>query len=77
MNAEKLAGLGQEGFVNTDSLFVVDRGRSFALRRRWDTVAEAGTKEELDVRLAVMGLEVDWASKSDTYSIWPVRELRR
>ena len=55
----------------------MDRGRSFALRRRigWDTVAEAGTREELDVRLAAMGLEVDWASKSDTYSIWPVKEL--
>lgn len=68
-----------EGFVNTDTLFVVDRGRSFALRRfpDSDAVIEAGTREELDVWLAVMGLEVDWSSKSDTYSIWPVRELRR
>lgn len=64
--------------MNTDRLFVVDRGRSFALRRTrgWDTVVEADTREELDVRLAVMGLEVDWASTSEYYSIWPVRRIR-
>ena len=65
--------------LNPDRLFVVDRGRSFALRRSdgWSTVFEVGSKEELDLNLAVMGLEVDWASKFEDYSIWPVRELRR
>ena len=64
--------------MNADRLFVVDRGRSFALRRirGWDTVVEVDTREELDVRLAVMGLEVDWASKFEDYSIWPVRRIQ-
>lgn len=64
--------------MNTDKLFVVGRGRSFALRRicGWDTVVEVDTREELDVRLAAMGLEVDWASKFEDYSIWPVRRIR-
>ena len=70
---------GREDSVNADALFVVDRGRSFALRRwnGWGTVFEVGSKEELDLKLAVMGLGADWSSKFGDYSIWPVRELRR
>lgn len=44
-------------------MFVVDRGRSFALRRwdSWSTVLEAGSREELDLTMAAMGLETDWS----------------
>ena len=62
-----------------DTLFVVDRGRSFALRRSdgWSTVFEVGTREELDLKMAVMGLETDWSSKFKDYSIWPVRRIQQ
>ena len=64
--------------MNANTLFVVDRGRSFALRRSddWSTVFEVDSREELELKMATMGLEVDWASKSEYYSIWPVRRIR-
>ena len=64
--------------MNPDRLFVVDRGRSFALRRSncWDTVFEVDSREELELKMATMGLETDWSSKFEYYSIWPVRSIR-
>lgn len=64
--------------MNANTLFVVDRGRSFALRRSddWSTVFEVDSREELELKMATMGLEVDWVSKSEYYSIWPVRRIR-
>ena len=62
-----------------NQLFIVDRGRSFALRRSdgWSTVFEVGTREELDLKMAVMGLETVWSSKSEDYPIWPVRRIQQ
>ena len=39
------------------------------------TVAWAETREEFEVKLAAMGLEVDWTRTSKNYCIYPVRRI--
>ena len=40
-------------------------------------LASAHSREELDVKLALLGLETDWSSKAENYSVYPVREISK
>lgn len=43
---------------------------------RMATIAWAETREEFEVRLAAMGLEVNWGTTSTNYSVYPVRRIQ-
>jgi len=69
--------------MNADVAYVSEW--SFGLRelRRYDrrdgswvSLASAYSREELDMKLALLGLEVDWSNRAKNYSVYPVRRIQ-
>lgn len=42
----------------------------------WASLASAHSREELDVKLALLGFEADWSNRAKNYSVYPARRIR-